>query len=509
MGLYHSFSAENQLVSQALQIVRTTNQIGVHQGLPVYEHHRIATKEYKYIGMDYATARACADYLRQKYVRQFTQAYNSAGVYKPAVVTVVGASVDCVHDDAASWHVDISVSEDQCQYTPTGVSPQFDEGVDYDEVPIEGVYLNILEIEASDSTTVVHVHYGQAIEGFSRSDTRFKAETAADTDGQWTEITPTAASSDGDLVFAAESVSAYVRLSWDGSYSNVAKVPDNHFTETVTIRSVEFDGVWRLSYDADFPNFTTDEVFVQQRDYGADSWNNITDECTIDASTIVTNLDDQDGDYEFRVVYDTTASDVVATPYDWERDTGDGSVVVTGCYYPTGQGVSTYNVKIVTSAASENITMKWSSDGRRWWGKTISIEDISGNAKEVHFAPVGNDDQTFYYKFFVSDVQASGVIKVPYNQEVALGLMGIDSGNDELRAFYVQHIGGFWEESPDFKLQISEDGGETWDDCVLYEETMKYVSTDFRPNGAEDVDPCLFRLVYRTWISDVFKYPQA
>lgn len=70
--MFYSWSDANKITSRELQIQYTSSYSGMYYGSPCYEFHRIATKEYRYVGMTEAAAKACQDAKLAQYTRLFT-----------------------------------------------------------------------------------------------------------------------------------------------------------------------------------------------------------------------------------------------------------------------------------------------------------------------------------------------------------------------------------------------------------------------------------------------------
>ena len=115
--MFYSWSNKNKITTKSLQIQYTGAFAGwrMYNDTPwyrVYEFHRLATKEYQYVGMTEAAAKACQDAKLAQYTRKFTQWYTSEGVYAANTQFLCVANVTMDSDEDGLWTVNISVSED-------------------------------------------------------------------------------------------------------------------------------------------------------------------------------------------------------------------------------------------------------------------------------------------------------------------------------------------------------------------------------------------------------------
>lgn len=69
--MFYSWSNANKITTNALQIQYTGTYTKTYHGLQIYEFHRLATKEYSYVGMTEAAAKACQDAKLAQYTRKF------------------------------------------------------------------------------------------------------------------------------------------------------------------------------------------------------------------------------------------------------------------------------------------------------------------------------------------------------------------------------------------------------------------------------------------------------
>ena len=116
-----------------------------------YQFSRTVTKTYSFVGMDKATAIACA-YAKQAQFQYHENIWNTE-LQQPERKLVQGANVEAVHDDGGMWHVDINVDvNDKCSFTydregePSSayINSKF-ELQDFDEdanSPLQGYFLN-------------------------------------------------------------------------------------------------------------------------------------------------------------------------------------------------------------------------------------------------------------------------------------------------------------------------------------------------------------------------------
>ena len=91
MGLLQTYNSDNRVVTNdkvvtySMRLISGTwtylTAINVEVTLhSAYEYHRYCTKTYSYVGMDKATANACAQAMITKYTRSFSiSEWNSSG----------------------------------------------------------------------------------------------------------------------------------------------------------------------------------------------------------------------------------------------------------------------------------------------------------------------------------------------------------------------------------------------------------------------------------------------
>ena len=77
--MFYSWSDANKITTKALQIQYTGVFHKMYLGQPVYEFHRLATKEYQYVGMTEAAAKACQEAKLAQYTRTFILWNNENG----------------------------------------------------------------------------------------------------------------------------------------------------------------------------------------------------------------------------------------------------------------------------------------------------------------------------------------------------------------------------------------------------------------------------------------------
>ena len=199
--MFYSWSNANKITTKALQIQYTGQYSKTYRGNRIYEFHRLATKEYQYIGMTEAAAKACQDAKMAQYTRKFVQWYNQNGNYGKYRVFKCCANVEMDSDGDGLWKVNISVNEDQMQYYAAwdvDYIPYdlFDLSLNYDEDPVEGGYLRISSIWRENNR--LYIAYQQNISGFDRA--QLIAQNSTNNGETWSNIVPTS-SSDGQMYF--------------------------------------------------------------------------------------------------------------------------------------------------------------------------------------------------------------------------------------------------------------------------------------------------------------------
>lgn len=110
--MFYSWSDANKITTKALQIQYVGTFHKRYWGEPVYEFHRIATKEYKYIGMTEAAAKKCQEDKLAQYTRTFIQWNNENGNVRWVRNFICVANVTMDSDGDGLWTVSISVNED-------------------------------------------------------------------------------------------------------------------------------------------------------------------------------------------------------------------------------------------------------------------------------------------------------------------------------------------------------------------------------------------------------------
>lgn len=118
----------------------STLKVGAEE-LVHWEVRRTCTKDYRYIGLTEAAAKACAAAKVEKYTRtSYVWARKTDTGYESAGVQACQADIAAVHDEGDAWHVDVQVSEEDTVHV-TGQKPAaladlfawIERACDYDE----------------------------------------------------------------------------------------------------------------------------------------------------------------------------------------------------------------------------------------------------------------------------------------------------------------------------------------------------------------------------------------
>lgn len=124
MGLLSTASAANRVTERELAVTYSVSAVrgswswtvlNVTYTITVaYEYRRHATCAYRYVGMDYASAKAAADEVRSKYTRAFwTSGWGSGGDFETANTgTKLQGSVEVVQRAGHLYDVVVEVNED-------------------------------------------------------------------------------------------------------------------------------------------------------------------------------------------------------------------------------------------------------------------------------------------------------------------------------------------------------------------------------------------------------------
>lgn len=222
MALLNSFGASNQMLESPLKITTSRVQIGNRDGLPIFENHRFAKKEWSWVGMSEATARACVRYVQKKYTRTFKQLYDEAGNQVSTEMTICVADASCSRSGEGSmWNVGVSLDEEQVQYTLGNNEPLWDDSCDYDEMPVKGAYLRMYNLAKASDGETVSFNYDQIITGFNFA--ALEIEAAPTASGEWVSVknyirTRKAPSADygegGNIGVWIPPGNAYIRIRW-------------------------------------------------------------------------------------------------------------------------------------------------------------------------------------------------------------------------------------------------------------------------------------------------------
>lgn len=189
--MFYSWSNENKITTKSLQIQYTGSYTKTYAGNRIYEFHRLASKDYEYVGMTEAAAKACQDAKLNQYTRKFVEWYNQNGNMSRIREFKCVADVSMDSDGDGLWTVSISVNEDQRQYFPAvdvNDIPYslFDTTLDYDEEPAEGGYLRMSTVWRENQR--LYIAYQQDIAGFDRAN--LVAQNSTDNGTTWTNLTP-------------------------------------------------------------------------------------------------------------------------------------------------------------------------------------------------------------------------------------------------------------------------------------------------------------------------------
>lgn len=129
MALLSTASAANRVIERALCVTYSkpavkgtwtwTNNANVVSWVNVaYECHRYASCRYRYVGMDYASAKAAADAIRESYTRAFwTSEWQNSGTYTGTfrdleMGTKLQGSVEVVRREGHLYDVEVEIAED-------------------------------------------------------------------------------------------------------------------------------------------------------------------------------------------------------------------------------------------------------------------------------------------------------------------------------------------------------------------------------------------------------------
>ncbi len=129
MALLSTASAANRVTERALCVTYsvsavkgswsyTNNANVVTTESVAYEFHRYASCRYRYVGMDYASAKAAADSIREKYTRDFwTSEWQGSGENTGTfqdldMGTKLQGFVEVVRREGHLYDVEVEVSED-------------------------------------------------------------------------------------------------------------------------------------------------------------------------------------------------------------------------------------------------------------------------------------------------------------------------------------------------------------------------------------------------------------
>lgn len=129
MALLATASAANRVIERALCVTYskpavkgswswTNNANVVTTETVAYECHRYASCRYRYVGMDYASAKAAADTIRNSYTREFwASEWWGSGAYTGtfqdiSMGTKLQGTVEVVRRDGHLYDVEVEIAED-------------------------------------------------------------------------------------------------------------------------------------------------------------------------------------------------------------------------------------------------------------------------------------------------------------------------------------------------------------------------------------------------------------
>ena len=335
--MFYSWSNANKITTKSLQIQYTGSYTKTYAGNRVYEFHRIASKEYQYVGMTEAAAKACQDAKLAQYTRKFVQWFNQNGNYGKYREFKCVANVTMNNDEDGLWTVNISVNEDQMQYyaafdvdaIPYGL---FDTGLNYDEDPLEGGFLRISSVWLENQR--LYIAYQQNISGFDRA--QLVIQNSTDGGATWSNISPTS-STDGQVYFNSGAWSqGLVRLRFgDTIFSNVEATPSQSYSNTLELYQPYWQvvggsyGAWRIQFAQSFPDFDAAEMRIETRSSPQDGWTDITESCDAFGDRITTPYTEQETLFYARAKYSGQYSNTVNTLFYFLVVDSNLSVTVT------------------------------------------------------------------------------------------------------------------------------------------------------------------------------------
>lgn len=397
--MFCSWSNKNKRTTKALQVQRTMSFVRTYWGQNVYEYHRLASKEYAYVGMNEAAAKACQAAMLAKYTRVWTRWYNDRGTYKPVRSQSCCANVSLNHVGGVTWDVEISVNEDQMQYCPGYVANPdylFDLTLDYDETTPAGSYLRISSMWRENAR--LYVAYEQAIADFSRTATSFHVEGSTDGGATWSAMVPTS-NEEGLMYFNSGAWAAgLVRLRWGSDViSNAEATPTGGYTNEILLTQIYYQlDAWRIRYNQSFSGFNPSAVIVWKSTDGS-TWEDVSAQCYLLNGVIVTPYYSADEIFAIKATYDSHTSNVVSSvsgvlPVDGDLDvTVENNQVTTvaltfsanteafdatkvSIRYHDGHGTQTYaNANITITEGEGNLRTATFSVGNVILGSSMDV----------------------------------------------------------------------------------------------------------------------------------------
>ena len=135
MGLITQYSDANLVIEEGLTVTYSRRRVSGSWGWTaanmsgsysaMIEHHRYATKSFRYVGMTYDAAKTCRDAMVKLFTRTIRESvWNDSATNGEWTVTTAGsqlcATVTITHDDACMYSVHVRVNEDDSRYRKVG-----------------------------------------------------------------------------------------------------------------------------------------------------------------------------------------------------------------------------------------------------------------------------------------------------------------------------------------------------------------------------------------------------
>lgn len=468
--MYNYWGTENKVTKQGLQVQYTSNYQtktitvgGASVTVVVYEYHRLVSKQYSFVGMNEATARKCQEMKIAQYTRIFSER-NEWGQMPttPRRVEKCIATVTPTHDDAGLWSVNISVNEDQAQnYGSFTTMPQFlfDLSIDYDEDKPDGGCLMMNGDIWLEEYATWGIGYWHLINDFTTN--HLIAQVSSDGGKTWDTIAPSWVS-DSAIFIPTNTYTGLMRLKYGGITSNALELPDHGATGYITLGNPSYIlECWTIPFAQQyFRDFDPLNLIVEYRANSSAAWTDISANCAITDNSISTGIYTATLQGQFRARYGGVTSNVVQTPYDPSKDTGDGSLVVVGCL-TSGQTYIDLDASGITGFDTSLVTVKTSTNGLDWTAQSIQSVTATDDWPVVVHLSNAVAAGTFI-KVFYDGTQATGAFARPTTDGHSLVCTGysVEGAVGTTRFVYWEAIDGFDAES--LALQVSTDGGDTW-----------------------------------------------